>query len=378
MTWKVNHNESAEFASLAQLALRENDLVKARELYLRAAEKEIVAFDSVNPQKQRTLGVTLVSAVSLFYKAHEFEKAENLAFFHIANTSLPLFAKDQLRDLIQTIWNEKEFEKTNVEFTKGEVLVSVSGGDVVTGGAPLELILTKVNDISRFFYRTIELMLDRPLRTRGNPERYIQEQCRPWLFQAPAGSYQFAVRVQRPAQAGLFEDDIPKVEHITKKFIEIVDASSREDQTELERIVPNEDYRKTFLKMTRNLAPTGKTYGQLAIKPTGNSDMDTVILVPDSRKVINNLIKKPPQGTERVSESGEDVQLIGTLRGLHLDKDWIEVTVLIADKEDHIKINKTGEVIDDIVGPMVNRRVIVDALRTSKGNYSFKDIQIDE
>ena len=358
--------------------MRSNEFERAKGLYHNAADFELKAFEETEESKTRTKGITLVSAVSLFFKAHEFDMAEDLALTQIGNPELPAFAKDQLKDLIQTIWQEKEFANADIGFAEGEVIVSVSGGDVVTGGAPLDLILTKVNDISRYFYRTIEMLLDRPLRTRGAPERYIQEQCRPWLFQAPAGSYQFAVRVQRPAQPELFGDDLPKIQHITDKFIEIVDAASREDFEELERAVPKEDYRKAFLRMTRNLAPTGKSFEKLEIIPSRSRNVEKVTLSPDSRTKVSNLIKSVAPPSEIAQAEGEHVRLLGTLRALHLDKDWIEVTITVNDKEEHVKVTEAGEVIDDIVGPMVNRRVVVDALRTASGVYHFRDIQVDE
>ena len=377
MSWLDNHNKSVEHASLAESMLRANDIENAHNHYREAAKCELLAFQETDVQKTRTKGITLISAVSLFYKARDFDDAENLAFANIGTPELPDFAKLQLKDLIQSIWNEKEFANTNVGFTEGEVLVSVSGGDVVTGGAPLDLILSKVNDIKSYFYRTIEMMLDKPLRTRGAPERYIQEQCRPWLFQAPAGSYQFAVRVQKPRQQELFGDDLPKIQHITDKFIQIVDAASRDDVEDLEYAVPKEEYRKVFLKMTRNLAPTGKTYAKLEIRPSQPASIDSVVLVPDSRSSMNQLIKNISMPTEDPIAEEPD-RLIGTLRALHLAKDWIEVTIDNRGDEEHIKVTKTGEVIDDLVGPMVTRRVVVDAIRSSDGSYRFQDIEIDE
>lgn len=374
----MNHTESSKYASLAEIALRENNRQQAIELYNLAAEKEIEALEFLDINKLRTLGITVVSAASLYYKAQEFEKAEQLSYQYLTNKNLPSFAVEQLQDLLQTIWNEKVFQSHKIEFTKGEVLVSVSGGEVVTGGAPLELVLMKVNDISKYFYRTIEMLLQKPLRKKGNPDLEIMQQCRPWLFQAPPGSYQFAVRVQKPIQRSFFEDEMPQIEEITNKFIEIISATSQGDSAELQDVVPNEDYRKTFLKMTRNLAPTGKTFGKLEIKPTGNVDLKPVVLVPDSREIINRVIKPPKTESKRYEIQGEEIRLIGILRGLHLDNDWIEVTISNGETEEHIKIYKAGEIIDDIVGPMVNRQVIVDTVRTTKGSFHFKDIQVDE
>jgi hypothetical protein len=43
----------------------------------------------------------------------------------------------------------------------GQVFFSVKGGDVVTGGAPLDLIVEKVQTIQPIFYRTIEVFVYR-------------------------------------------------------------------------------------------------------------------------------------------------------------------------------------------------------------------------
>lgn len=378
MNWAMNHKESSKYAILAETALRENHLQKASELYRLAAEHEVKALTFLDSNKLRTLGITVVSAVSLYYKANEFEKAEHLSYQYLSNKNLPAFAAEQLRDIIQTIWNEKVFHENNLEFTKGEVLVSVSGGEVVTGGAPLELVIGKVNEISRYFYRTIEMLLNKPLRKSGNPDNEIMQQCRPWLFQAPPGSYQFAIRVQKPIQPNFFEDEMPQIEEITSKFIQIVDATSNDDPTLLKNVIPNEEYRATFLKMTRNLSPTGKSFGKLEIKPTGDFDLKPVVLIPDSREIINKVIKTSKPELTKQEKKEEEIRLIGVLRGLHLDKDWIEVTIYENNEEEHIKIHETGEIVDDIIGSMVNRQVIVDTLKNPKGKYLFKDIQVDE
>ena len=75
-----------------------------------------------------------------------------------------------------------------------------------------------------------------------------------------------------------------------------------------------------------------------------------------------------------LSPEGLLVRLEGILRAVHLDQDWLEVTI-VDGGEKHVKIWETGEVIDDVVGPMVNRRVTVDAVLTPTGKHVFKDLQ---
>lgn len=315
-----------------------------------------------------------MSAASLWYKAHDPKMAQQVAYQSLSSEILPAFASQQLRQLLQTIWSDEIRANSGVEFTKGEVLVSVSGGDVVYGGAPLDMILQKVRDVRGIFFRTIELLLRQPHRTKGEPSLEIQEQCRPWLFQAPAGSYQFAVRIEKPRQLPMFPTGMPEIEEITQTFMEIVRASAEESGERLKEIVPDNEYRSTFLKMTRNMAPTGKAFEKMEIKAADELMVDPVVLTPESRQLISEIIRPPRKSTDK--EESPPRQIRGVLRALSLDSDWLEV-VLTGGEKEKIRVLETGEMIDDIIGRMVNRRVVVDVFM-KRGKPYFLDIQLDD
>ena len=375
MSWLKNHSESENLASLADFAFKNGDFENAIDLYNRAAEYEEKAISYLDDKKKRTMGITAVSIAALYYKGKNIHKAERAAYNWLSKDILPEFASIQLQDILQTIWNDKVFQKAGIEFAEGTVLVSVSGGLVVPGGAPLDLIHRKVDEVKTIFFRTIEWLLNRPFRKRGAPESEIQEQFRPWIFQAAPGSYQFAVRVQKPKQMPLFPDGTPEIEEVTSKFFDILRATSKESPEELKNVVPNEDYRQSFLKLSRNLSPTGKTFESIEIKSATDFDAEPIIFKPDSRKTLNKSLQPIKQITSGNLKT-EKMQLSGILRALHLDKDWIEINM--PDKQETIKIYQTGDVIDDIVGPMVNQKVLVDVLFTSKGKYLYQDIQYDD
>jgi hypothetical protein len=254
--------------------------------------------------------------------------------------------------------------------------VKIAGGAVVHGGAPLDLIHLKVDEVRGYFYRAVEMLLKRPLRRHGAPNADIQEQFCPWLIQAPAGSYQFAVRVQKPAQLSLFPDAGPEVEEISRKVLEIVAAATQEDPSVLEKSVPNQEYRDVFRRLTRNLAPTGKTFKTLEMRSTSDSDARPIVLTPESRHIVNTGLRERKRAVEKPFLEHES-QIHGVLRALHLDKDWIEVA-LTDTPHKHVQIYQTGDVIDDIVGPLVNRRVIVDVVIHADGRMIYRDIQSEE
>jgi hypothetical protein len=376
MSWTIHHSKSEEYASQAEAALKQGDAERAAKLYQSAAEEEETALTELDTSKVRTLGITTISAASLWYKAHNFRQAERVAFQWLATDFLPDFAIDQLQTILQSIWNEKIYRQSGIEFMKGEVLVSVGGGEVVTGGAPLHLILRKVDEVRSFFYRTIEMLLNLPFRRHGSPISDIQEQFRPWLLQAPPGSYQFAVRVQKPAQMSLFREATPEVEEITRKFLKIVEDAAKETHEDLESTVPNPEYRETFLKLSRNLAPTGKSFDRLEIKSATDMEARPIVFSPTSRQAISKTLREIKRPSEEKMQLKEE-QVRGVLRALHLDQDWLEVSFPGTDRE-NIRISQTGNVIDDLVGPMVNHRVIVDVALRPDGKRLFRDIQSEE
>lgn len=369
MTWLLSHRESERIAAQAHEAFREGERDRAKILFGAAGEAEAVALSKLGQDKPRTLGITAASAAALLYKSGNFDRAEQFA--HAASAMpLPSFARLQIRELLQSIWNERAQAEAGLSFMPGQVLVSIRGGNIVTGGAPLDLIVSKVQAVQSMFYRTAEMLLNLPLRLKGPPSRNIQERCKPWLFQSVPGSYQFAVAIQKPLQEELFPTEEIEPEVLTDTFLRILGAASDETE-ELRTFVPQDDYRQTFLKMARNLAPTGKTFEQMEVRSTAGPR--SVVLGQEARKRIVESI----QHKEPLASSDESVVLHGNLRAVDLDQDWLQVLV---DGEIK-KIWKLSEAVDDLIGPMVNNDVIVTVKQTKRSGkltYEFFDIEADD
>ena len=250
------------------------------------------------------------------------------------------------------------------------MFVSVKGGEVITGGAPLDLVVEKVQTIQSMFYRTIEFVRDMPFRPRGAPVRDIQESCRPWLFQAAPGSYQFSVAIQEPRQRDFFKEDM-QPDLVTRHFLDILKATSSEDEQQLKGLVPKDDYRNVFLKLSRNLAPTGKTFDSIEFRTaTGDS---TIALTPEARSTMNYTLKRNRSADAPASLDLEE-EIIGTLRAVDLDKDSLHVTI----NGQPLHVIGLGDAMDDIVGPMVNKVVRVLVSRSVNGPLRLRDIQLDD
>jgi hypothetical protein len=354
----------------AEQAFRQGNAANAATLYAKAAELEQKALLAVEVAKPRTRAITAISAVSLWYKASAYERAEQLAHAMLADPLVLPFARVDLRNLIQAIWTESSKRAADVNFLPGQVFVSVKGGEVITGGAPLDLIVEKVQTIQAMFYRTVEFIKDMPLRRRGGPIREIQESCRPWLFQAAPGSYQFSVAIQETKQLDFFKPDT-RPDLVAQQFLEILQATASEDLAQLETVVPKAEYRNVFLKLSRNLAPTGKSFESIELR-AGTGDTP-ISLTPDARRVINHTIKRNrPLGAPDALNAEEEIT--GTLRAVDLEKDFLDVMV----DGQALHVVGLGDAMDDVIGPMVNKTVKVQIVRGSKGPLRFRDIELDD
>jgi hypothetical protein len=370
MSWLDTHKQSEELAAEAHAARRTGNLELARKLFATAALFEERALESIEAdQKPRTFGISAVSAVALYYKGGELARAEQLAHRCLANPSLLAFGVDQLRELLQTIWNEQAQAAAGIKFAPAQVTVAVDGGEVVRGGAPLDLVVERVQTVQAMFYRTTEFLKSLPLRKRGPATKPILDVCRPWLFQSVPGSYQFTVAIQGDSQADMFQQQNVSPDLVASTFMSILQSAATAPEDALPEIVPDPDYQQAFLKLTRNLAPSGRTFTQLEVRSSATGE--PVLLTSDSRKAITGSIRKRQESPD--ARRVETLQ--GVLRAVHLDKDWLDL--LLADGKS-LHVVGLGEALDDVIGPMVNHAVAVRVSVDAKGNYHFQDIELEE
>jgi hypothetical protein len=152
MTWADYHTQSERFATDAELAVRQGAIERSMALYRLAAQAEAHALAERDVTKTRTRGITAVRAVALWYKAGDYPQAQRIAHQWLGTDLRPPFAVEQLQGLLQTMWSDFVREHAGVKFTGGEVLVAVQGGEIVTGGAPVDLIVRQVEEVRELFF----------------------------------------------------------------------------------------------------------------------------------------------------------------------------------------------------------------------------------
>jgi hypothetical protein len=102
-TWSQLHALSEAAAIEASLARYDGDSANANRLYAEAADYEEQALAVVDVTYGRTRGITAVSAVSLWYKAGQFERAGQLARTMLNDSTLPSYSRVELRELVEMV-----------------------------------------------------------------------------------------------------------------------------------------------------------------------------------------------------------------------------------------------------------------------------------
>jgi hypothetical protein len=103
MSWSKYHIQSEQHAIAAEVASKSHDNDLAIKHYALAAQAEVSALNCLSPDKTRTIGITVVSATSLYLMAQDFSQARIIAQKWLATESLPPFAIEELNDLFKEI-----------------------------------------------------------------------------------------------------------------------------------------------------------------------------------------------------------------------------------------------------------------------------------
>ncbi len=124
MKWSTFHKRSERYACKAEVALHKGDVETAKTLYQKAAENEQRSLEYLDPSTQaRTLGICVVSAAALWYKANQTSVAHEFISHWLKKESLPEFAIKDLKTLhreIKTSPHNREHQHVPIRRTHSQ------------------------------------------------------------------------------------------------------------------------------------------------------------------------------------------------------------------------------------------------------------------
>ena len=354
------HTTAQELSALAAALLAQGRGEEAERLFAEAAKHEAAALASVPLDKTRTRSVLSVSVASLLYKGARLEEAERAIFRYLAPGDLDAWAETQLRELLHVVADERLLMTTLARRYSGEsITVSLRGGEIGVGTGPLDLILEKASGFRSLLYRMAEWVGRYPLRHHGPPPKELHDLVEARATEPAAGSYSLEIRLTEPIQPHLFGPLRVPPADLSERLFNFLECLTAGTVKDLEESVPDPDYRKALLQLTRNIVHGGKRIREIGIYRKKHDRLQSVYLTDALPPRIREAIPRQMPVTE------EHTSHRGVLRALHLDKNWLTLTL---EDGTHITCDTVPEMLDDVVGPMVNMHVLVTGpLRQRRG-----------
>ncbi len=355
------HTTAQELSARAATFLAEGRAQEAQHLFVEAAKHEAAALASVPSDKTRTRSVLSVSVASLLYKGALLDEAERAIFRYLAPGDLDAWADAQLRELLHVATDERLLMTTLARRYSGEsITVSLRGGEIGAGTGPLDLILEKATGFRSLLYRMAEWVGRFPLRHHGPPPKELLDLVQARATEPAAGSYSLEIRLTEPVQPDLYEPARVLPVELSDRLFNFLECLTAGAPSDLENLVPQPDYRKALLQLTRNIVPGGKRIREIGIYRQKQDRLQSIYLTDALPPRIREAIPRPPE-----SLAEEHRSYRGVLRALHLDRNWLTLTL---EDGTHTTCDTVPEMLDDVVGPMVNRHVLVTGpLRQKRG-----------
>lgn len=361
MMLNENHRIAQELSSEAADLSARGQVVEARKRYIQAAGFEEQALLEIPRDKPRSAGIIGVSLVAILYKAREYVRAERWTYRLLAVDWMQDPVKTQLRDLLEVITDEMLLlERQDREYVDDGFTVAMRGGQVGWGTAPLDAAHDLSGAVSSLVYRVTECTGGFLFRTKGRPPEEVLSAVQARAAQPSPGSYRYTVRLTRPRQTKLaFETRRVDPTKVTDTLFKLAHLVNEGDSEGLKVLIPDGEYRVGLLKLYRNIVPEGKAVGELELIRRQQQGLEAVTIDPATRKKVNRHIPRLEGGDGRAGS------IVGVLRALHLDKHWLELHP--DEGKDLVQCDTVPGMLDDVVGPMVNRRVVAHGHWRKKG-----------
>lgn len=352
----------------ADEALLKGDRGTAQSLWSQAAELEVAALSRVPGDRSRTRGTLAVSAVSLFRRADRLEEAQSLAHRLLSEPPIADWVTSQLDALLDEMRSEQRARQLGFEVTPHVFEWSLRGPAILVGEGPMGLVLQKIDQVMKYGTRIGEYLAGYGLRKMGPPPKAVRELMSMTLSEPIPGSFRFRVRLLRQAvQTEIFPaEERPAPDAIASTYLNVLKAASLPESAQLDEIVPQEDYREAFLQLVRSLAPDGKQVMWVEVGEAGATERPTQLSRHTAVSIRERLMASRPAEEQEVYED--------ILRALDLNHGWIS---LGEPEKIKLYVDKESPVLEDVVGPLVNRRVRVSAYR-KRSRPVIRDIEATE
>ena len=358
------HNKAMDLAEFAQVARVRGNVHREADLLKQALELERDAIRALKDPVEPTFSVLHRSAGTLALRCGEYRLAEQLAANALAQEP-PHEIAEELRDLVEQVHFQRHLDLRGVELGHGEFQLSLSGQGVGYGLVPSHELVSRIDDATKLIGRIVERQ-----RRYSFSERGVRESTReafPVLVSVPrAASFAVTLKVGRPTGQLHFPTEL---QVIVDEFMDLMELVDKADVQALEERIPEPPYLRNFLGLAKKIAPDGYRVRQVGFTTERDDEPRRVSVTKPAAEIPAPHIVEPEDvAVDEVP--GKSVEFRGTLRFADATADDANVIKLInvEGRSQAVSVRVPDGMMNDVVRPMWDSRVLVKALRKRRIN----------
>ena len=358
------HNRAMDLAEFAQVARVRGNVHREADLLKQALELERDAIRALEYPVEPTFSVLHRSAGTLALRCGEYRLAEQLAANALAQEP-PHEIAEELRDLVEQVHFQRHLELRGVELGDGEFQMSLSGQGVGYGLVPSQELVGRIEDATKLLGRIVERQKEYPFSERG--VRESTREAFPVLVSVPrAASFAVTLKVGRPTGQLHFPTEL---QVIVDEFMDLMELVDKADVRALEERIPEPPYLRNFLGLAKKIAPDGDRVRQVGFTTERDDEPRRVSVTKPAAEIPAPHIVEPEDvAVDEVP--GKPVEFRGTLRFADATADDANVIKLVnvEGRSQAVSVRVPDGMMNDVVRPMWDSRVLVKALRKRRIN----------
>ena len=363
------HSRAMDLAELALTERLKGNTAGEIDYSRQALKFEIAAIGELKEPLEPTFSVLHRSAGTLALRCGELRLAEQLASKALAEEP-PHEIAEELRDLLEQVHFERHLELRGIELGLDEVQMSLSGKNVGFGMVSSGELVGRIGDTSKLIGRIVERQRASPFSEGGLRKATLE--TFPLLVSEPrAASFAVTLRVGRPT--GQLHLPI-EIQVVVDEFLDLMEMVDAADIRSLEERIPEPPYLRNFLGLAKKIAPDGERVQQVGFTVERGEQPRRVSITKPAASI------PPPSIVEIPSDDeipGKPVDIRGTLRFADATGSEENIIKIIDDKGRRRSVHVPVGMMNDIVRPMWDSKVVVKGLRKRR-TITLQDIELAE
>lgn len=295
------HKDAMDLAEAALVARLKGDQEQALALCQQAydQERQAAALLLATPTPEPTRSIILRSAAFLAAQCGDTQAAERLAASALAGQPPPDVA-DDLRDLFEQLQFDRHLSLRGLSLSSSEFQLSIAGNEIGPGIAPTEHVLSRLKDLERLVFRTVERLANMPFRDRGPTPKAARNYRLHLRAASRPASFAVTVRLGQPTEQLLLEG-FDHAATIVSEIMTCIQLLNAGDQQQLTTRIPDPAYLRSFVGLVQRIAPDGdavRIVGMTAVQDGAErrvllTRLQDAITVPDAAKLLADRHAEP-------------------------------------------------------------------------------------